>query len=125
MAKTILVGDDDPAIRDLVKRVLQGAGYDVILAKNGDDAMVAASEQDPDLIILDILMPGLSGLEVLDRLKKQSATQDIPVVLLTGVSDRKTILKGLDLQAIDYITKPFSVEELIATVQKALGDYSR
>ncbi len=125
MAKTILVGDDDPAIRDLVKRVLQGAGYDVILAKNGDDAMVAASEQDPDLIILDILMPGLSGLEVLDRLKKQSTTQDIPVVLLTGVSDRKTILKGLDLQAIDYITKPFSVEELIATVQKTLGDYSR
>jgi two-component system response regulator MprA len=114
MAETILVVEDDRHIRDMVRRGLLFEGYEVEVAEDGENALRIARERMPDAVILDIMLPGMSGLEVCNRLRSASA---VPILMLTArdaVQDRVT---GLDAGADDYMVKPFSFEELLARLR--------
>lgn len=111
---TIAVIDDDVYIGDLIERLLRGSGYDVLRAYSGTEAKLLLSAQKPDLILLDLMLPGLSGEEVLSNI------QDIPVIVVsakTDISDKVSLLRG---GAADYLTKPFHTEELLARVDVQL-----
>lgn len=116
-ARRILVVDDAADTRLIVASALRGAGFEVAQADSGDAALAMVERNPPDLVLLDIDMPGMSGLEVLTKLK---ATQAIPVILLTGLDRENDRVAGLDLGADDYITKPFFAKELAARVRAAL-----
>lgn len=112
MAARIMVVDDDPKITSFLRRGLALEGYDVVVANGGTEALRMVAEQVPDLIILDIMMPGVDGLEVCRRIR--AAGERLPILMLTArdtVSDR---VKGLDMGADDYLVKPFALEELLA-----------
>ncbi|HZV12190.1 MAG TPA: response regulator [Candidatus Kapabacteria bacterium] len=113
----ILVVDDEQLIQQLISFKLRSAGHNILLASNGEEAIALAEEQLPDLIIMDVTMPVLSGVETLARLKSDPRTVAIPVIMLTGYSAEKSIAEGLELGAEDYITKPFSPSELAARVE--------
>jgi DNA-binding response OmpR family regulator len=117
MPEKILVIDDDPDICEIVQVNLEGAGYEVFLASDGATGLEVAKEIKPDLIILDILMPILDGWQVLDRLVKDPRTADLPVVMLTCKGEDTDILRGLDGGAVEYVTKPFYPENLVASVK--------
>jgi two-component system phosphate regulon response regulator PhoB len=112
----ILVVDDEPDITALVAYHLAKAGYRVTTASNGSDALRAASEQRPDVIVLDLMLPGLSGLDVLQALRKQDETRDVGVIMLTARREEADRIRGLSLGADDYLTKPFSPNELTLRV---------
>jgi two-component system, OmpR family, alkaline phosphatase synthesis response regulator PhoP len=116
-AKKVLVVDDDIKIVELVKIYLARDGYSVITAFNGDDALRLAREAHPDLIVLDIMLPGIDGLEVSRKLRGES---DVPIILLTAKTTEQDRIAGLDLGADDYVTKPFSPKELAARVRAVL-----
>src|SRR5688500_2873934 len=105
----VLAVDDEPTIQQMLKLQLNLDGFEVVSVESGHEAMVAFEAHEPDVVILDVIMPGTSGLEVLTWIRKRSA---VPVLLLTGMSDNQHKVEGLDLGADDYITKPFSPEEL-------------
>jgi len=109
---TILVVDDNPDMLDIAKTILEGSGYGVQTANNGLDIFSRLEEQKPDLIILDITMPYIDGLEVLERLKGTAETSSIPVILLTVKVQHEDVLKGYKLGADYYITKPFNSSQL-------------
>jgi len=114
----ILVAEDEPAIADFIEHGLSAEGYAVTVTANGDDALSAALSQDFALMILDRMLPGRDGIEVLERLR--SAKPELPVIMLTaraGIDDR---VEGLDAGAIDYMTKPFAFDELAARVRAHL-----
>jgi len=113
----ILVVDDDPVSLKVLEKSLRNEGYGVVTATDGLPARKLASEAQPDLIILDIMMPGEDGFQVMDNLKKNSRTAGIPVIFLTGRDELDTKLKGFDLGAVDYITKPFFGQEMLARVR--------
>lgn len=118
MKAHILVVDDDPRITDLLRRILAFEGYSVAIAATGNDALNRALERPPDLIILDIMLPGLNGLEVAQRLR--AAGDTVPILMLTArdaVADR---VQGLEIGADDYLVKPFAPEELVARVKALL-----
>jgi len=117
MPEKILVIDDDPDICEIVKVNLEGAGYDIYLASDGAAGLEIAKAIKPDLIILDVLMPILDGWQVLERLVKDPGTADIPVVMLTCKGEDSDILRGLDGGAVEYVTKPFYPENLVASVK--------
>ncbi|HEX5414397.1 MAG TPA: response regulator [Chloroflexota bacterium] len=123
MPKTILVVDDDPDICEIVQVNLEGAGYEVIIAADGAAGLQAAQTRVPDLIILDVLMPELDGWRVLEELVKDSRTADRPVIMLTCKGDDQDVLRGLNLGAVEYITKPFYPEGLVASVRLLLDRY--
>jgi CheY-like chemotaxis protein len=110
----ILVVDDLPQNLDLLVHVLEREGYELILATDGAQALDIAAKEMPELILLDILMPDMDGLEVCRRLKSDSSTQDIPVIFLTAKAEE--ILTGFEVGAVDYVTKPFRIPELLARV---------
>ena len=116
MTQRILVVDDEPDITALVAYHLAKAGYRVSTAANGTDALKAATEQRPDVIVLDLMLPGLSGLDVLQALRKQEDTRDVGVILLTARREEADRIRGLSLGADDYLTKPFSPNELTLRV---------
>lgn len=120
MPQTILVAEDQQHIRSLIEYKLRNSGYTVIGVEDGITALRKAAEIKPDLILLDIMMPLMTGFEVLAALKQNEATRHIPVVLVTAQSKEDEIVKGLDLGAEDYITKPFSPNELAARVKTIL-----
>jgi sigma-B regulation protein RsbU (phosphoserine phosphatase) len=113
----ILVVDDDPVSLKVLEKSLRNEGYGVVTAADGPPARQLASEAQPDLIILDIEMPGENGFEVMSRLKQDSRTAAIPVIFLTGRDELDTKLKGFDLGAVDFITKPFFGQEMLARVR--------
>jgi two-component system KDP operon response regulator KdpE len=119
----ILVADDDPPILRLVRLKLQTEGYAVITAANGQEALEALSEHNPDLVILDVMMPVLDGFETLQRIRQ---TSSVPIILLTARSGGQDKVRGLDRGADDYVTKPFDPDELAARVaallRRASGD---
>jgi len=115
--KTILVVDDEPKITQLVRDYLERAGYGVRLAADGRSALTAARTERPDLIILDLGLPGIDGLDVTRELRKAS---DVPIIMLTARGEESDKLIGLELGADDYVTKPFSPKELVARVRVVL-----
>jgi len=117
--KTVLIVDDDEDAIELLKNYI-GNDFNVIVAKSGEDALRVAKERKPDLILLDIVMPGMDGWEVLKRLKSDRDTADIPVVIVSIVAEKR---KGLYLGAVDCLTKPVSKEELLYTLVRALRRY--
>lgn len=118
MGQRILVVDDDPAITSVLRRGLAYEGYQVFSANDGSDGLAQAREQEPDLVILDIMMPGLDGWEVLRRLR--SADTGLPVLMLTAKDAPADQAQGLNAGADDYVVKPFHFEVLLARVQALL-----
>jgi DNA-binding NtrC family response regulator len=114
----ILVVDDEEIIRHLFQRTLEEAGYNVVTAANGEEALQEVNKSEPEMVLLDIRMPGLSGMEVLSKL-----TNDYPnicVIMVTAVGDTKTAVEAMKLGAYDYITKPAQAKDVVRRVQKAL-----
>jgi two-component system, OmpR family, phosphate regulon response regulator PhoB len=120
MTHRILVVDDEPDITALVAYHLAKAGYRVSTASGGAEALKAAAEQRPDVIVLDLMLPGISGLDVLQALRKQPDTRDVGVILLTARREEVDRIRGLSLGADDYLTKPFSPQELTLRVAAIL-----
>lgn len=117
----VLVADDDPDILALVAFRLEKAGYAVVTADNGEDALALARERRPALAVLDVMMPRMTGYEVTKQLREGEATKDIPVILLTARVQEADVARGFEAGADDYIKKPFSPQELRARVQAILG----
>lgn len=120
--KTILIADDDPDVVTVVKKILQGGGYEVRCAYSGREVLAWLQEERPDLIILDVKMPEMDGFEVLKRLKTDPATSSIPVILLTGKGQYQDILAGYQLGADYYMNKPFTGTQLINGIHLFLGE---
>src|SRR3954469_2862424 len=116
----ILVADDEPVNRALIERRLQREGYRVLTAQNGRDAVEKAQAALPDLVILDVMMPVMDGMEACRRIKENETTRDIPVIFLSARDETEMKVSGLILGANDYISKPFKAEELIARVSVAI-----
>jgi two-component system phosphate regulon response regulator PhoB len=120
MTYRILVVDDEPDITALVAYHLARAGFRVSTAHNGSDALKAAREERPDMIILDLMLPGVSGYDVLAELRQREETRDVGVILLTARREEPDRIRGLTLGADDYLTKPFSPQELSLRVRNVL-----
>jgi two-component system, OmpR family, KDP operon response regulator KdpE len=116
-AGKILVVDDDPQIRRVMKATLVGHNYEVIEARTGEDALEKIPPEQPNLVLLDLNMPGMGGLETCQAIR---ATSDIPVIILSVRNTEKDKVAALDAGADDYVTKPFSIEELLARIRAAL-----
>jgi len=120
MSHRVLVVDDEPDITALVAYHLAKAGYRVSTAANGPDALKAAREERPDIVILDVMLPGVSGYDVLAELRRREETRDIGVIMLTARREEPDRIRGLSLGADDYLTKPFSPAELALRVSALL-----
>jgi two-component system phosphate regulon response regulator PhoB len=119
-APSVLVVEDEPAQREVLIYNLEAEGYGVSRAEDGDEALVLVQEAQPDLIILDWMLPGVSGIEVCRRLKANSGTRSIPVIMLTARGEEADRVRGLETGADDYVVKPYSVNELMARVRTQL-----
>ena len=117
---TVLLVEDESAQREMLAYNLEAEGFDVITADNGEDGLILVDENDPDLIVLDWMMPQLSGIEVCRRLKSNSKTRQIPVIMLSARADEVDRVHGLETGADDYVAKPYSVIELMARVKAHL-----
>ena len=117
---TVLLVEDEPAQREMLAYNLKAEGFDVITADNGEDGLILVDENDPDLIVLDWMMPQLSGIEVCRRLKSNSKTRQIPVIMLSARAEEVDRVRGLETGADDYVVKPYSVIELMARVKAHL-----
>ena len=118
---TILVVDDQPANLRVVRTLLERHGYAVITAGSGEEALATASAQAPDLMLLDMIMPGMDGFTLLAQVKQRPELLRLPVVFLTAAHDRELLLRAFDAGAVDYVTKPFMPEELLARVNAHVG----
>ncbi|MGD0337720.1 MAG: hybrid sensor histidine kinase/response regulator [Bacteroidota bacterium] len=121
----ILVIDDDDILREMVVTVLRGAGYIALEAENGSEGIDLARSDSPDLIICDILMGNVDGFSVLEQLRASESTATIPFVIMTSLSDRGSVRKGMTEGADDYLIKPFSLNDLLAAVQTQLAKHQR
>ncbi|PIE28119.1 MAG: response regulator [Micrococcales bacterium] len=120
-ALRILVADDDRDIRDLVTFKLQQAGHRVTAVENGVQALESARRERPDLLVLDVMMPGLSGVDVTRELRTDSEFAAVPIILLTAKAQETDVEAGFAIGADDYVTKPFSPRELVSRVQAVLA----
>jgi DNA-binding response OmpR family regulator len=118
MGHRVLVVDDDPTVSDVVRRYLEQAGCEVRLAGDGADGLAAIAAERPDLVVLDLMMPGIDGIEVCRRLRRQ--LPDLPVVMLTALGEEADRVMGLEVGADDYVTKPFSPRELVLRIRSVL-----
>lgn len=117
-AKKILVVDDEEHVVAAIVTNLQLEGYEVIPAYNGTEALELVREEKPDLVVLDVMMPEMNGWEVLQSLKTDPATEDLPVIMLTALSQDRDIERGWELEANAYLTKPFDPAKLIRIVRE-------
>lgn len=117
MEETILVIDDEVKIIEVIKLYLENGGYSVIQATNGAEALKKQSEFNPDLLILDLMLPDISGEKVCERIREES---DVPIIMLTAKSSEESILNGYSIGSDDYVTKPFSPKQLVAKVNAVL-----
>ena len=117
----ILVVDDEKDLSALVSLHMKMAGFEVMTANNGEKALELSHEENPDLIILDLMLPKIDGWQVCEQLRQNAATKDIPVIMLTARTQIEDKLKGFEAGADDYVTKPFSPRELVARVKRVLA----
>ncbi|MFO7703755.1 MAG: phosphate regulon transcriptional regulator PhoB [Halopseudomonas sp.] len=118
--KTILIVDDEAPIREMIAVALEMAGYECIEAENTQQAHACIIDKQPDLILLDWMLPGTTGIELARRLKRNEMTAEIPIVMLTAKGEEDNKIQGLEMGADDYITKPFSPRELVARLKAVL-----
>ena len=122
MSKTVLIADDEPNIVISLEFLLQQDGYQVQVAHDGQEALEAIRRQAPDLVLLDVMLPRLSGFDVCQKIRENPAWQHLRIVMLTAKGREVEIGKGLALGADAYITKPFSTQELLAQIRGLLAD---
>lgn len=120
MVTKILIIDDESDVADIVAMNLKSEGYKTITADNGESGLAKAKAEVPQLIVLDLMLPKMSGLDVCKALKREAATARIPIIMLTAKSDEVDRIVGLELGADDYVTKPFSPRELLLRIQSIL-----
>ena len=118
--KTVLIVDDEPAIREMIAVALEMADYECLEAADALEAHALIIDRQPDIILLDWMLPGTSGIELARRLKKEDTTADIPIIMLTAKVEEDNKIRGLEVGADDYITKPFSPRELVARLKAVL-----
>ncbi len=118
--KTVLVVEDEEDILALLHFNLIKAGYDVICATCGEEGLNSVTEHKPDMVLLDLMLPGIDGLEICRRLRTQESTKDTPIIMLTAKGEESDVVKGLELGADDYVTKPFSIKVLLARVNTVI-----
>lgn len=116
--KKILIVDDEVDFADMLKMRLEANGYDVVAAHDGEEGIAAAQAENPSLILLDVMMPGLDGYQTLKRLKATRGTEYIPVVMLTAKGETKSIFKAQDIGVTDYLIKPCDSKELLEVLSK-------
>ncbi|OZG75058.1 phosphate regulon transcriptional regulatory protein PhoB [Hahella sp. CCB-MM4] len=119
-SKQVLIVDDEPAIREMIAVALEMADYDYLEAGDAREAHSLIVDQKPDLILLDWMLPGVSGIEFARRLKRDQSTSEIPLIMLTAKTEEDNKIQGLEVGADDYITKPFSPRELVARLKAVL-----
>ncbi|GEN23754.1 phosphate regulon transcriptional regulator PhoB [Halomonas cupida] len=119
-AKTVLIVDDEAPIREMIAVALEMADYRVLEADNAQSAHAIIVDHQPDLVLLDWMMPGTSGIELARRLKREETTAELPIIMLTAKGEEDNKIQGLDAGADDYITKPFSPRELVARLKAVL-----
>jgi two-component system phosphate regulon response regulator PhoB len=117
---SVLIAEDEGALVTLLRYNLEREGYRVLEAKDGEEALLVASEEKPDLILLDWMLPQLSGIEVCRRLRTRMETRNMPIVMLTARGEENDRIRGLDTGADDYLTKPFSMTELLARLRAVM-----
>lgn len=117
MARNVLVVDDDPAVRRVLVQALQLEGYKVSTADDGEQALAVLEANHPDLVVLDVMMPKISGFEVLQRIRDTDSTSNLPVILLTAKSATEDVWEGWRRGVDYYMTKPFDVEELLTFIE--------
>jgi two-component system phosphate regulon response regulator PhoB len=120
MAVNILLVEDEPAIQQMVGMALRKAGYDVAMASDATEAQTQIAGQLPDLMLLDWMLPGISGVEYARQLKKSDLTREVPIIILTARGEESDKIRGFDSGADDYVTKPFSPRELLARINAVL-----
>jgi two-component system phosphate regulon response regulator PhoB len=120
MKPYVLVVEDEPAIAELLRYNLEAADFEVGMAADGDEALMAVAERQPDLVLLDWMLPGLSGIEVCRQLRRKRETRNLPIILLTARGEENDRVRGLDSGADDYVVKPFSPGEVVARVRAVI-----
>jgi two-component system alkaline phosphatase synthesis response regulator PhoP len=118
--ETVLVVEDEEDISELIRYNLEQAGFNVLATSSGEEGLDAARRQHPDVVLLDLMLPGVGGLEVCRRLKKDPQTGSIPIVMVTACGEEADVVSGLELGADDYVTKPFSPRVLVARTRAVL-----
>ena len=121
MGKKVLIADDEPNIVTTLEFLLQRNGYEVTIARNGDEALLLIEQHQPDLVLLDVMMPLKSGYEVCQRMRERTDWRHIKIIMLTAKGRDVEMSKGLSIGADLYITKPFSTQELMARINGLLG----
>ncbi len=119
--KKVLVLEDEPAVQTLIFKQLTSQGFEVTVAGDGLDGLVKLESVKPDLIICDVMMPNLDGIEFVKAIKSHGDTQKIPVIFLTAKTDPRSMIDGINVGARFYVTKPFQLDDLLAKIQRALG----
>jgi DNA-binding response OmpR family regulator len=122
MSKTVLIADDEPNIVISLEFLLEQDGYRVLVARDGNEALEAIAREVPDLVLLDIMLPRLSGYDVCQRIRQDPAWAKVRVIMLTARGREVEVTKGLALGADAYVTKPFSTRDLLDQVRQLLGD---
>ena len=117
---SVLVVDDEPDIREVIRFALEGAGFQVLEAGHADEARKLLVSENPDLVLLDWMLPGRSGLELAQQLKQNASTRSVPIIMVSAKGEEEDRIKGLDTGADDYIAKPFSPREMVARVNAVL-----
>ena len=120
LGKTILTVEDERPIREMVRMSLEKAGFDVLEAEDGERAMVVIADHRPDLVLVDWMLPGMSGIELARRLKHADATSELPIIMVSARGEEEDKIRGLEIGADDYVAKPFSPRELIARIKAVL-----
>jgi len=121
MAKKILIIEDDKFLRELISRKLSGEGFDVAEAVDGEEGVKKIKEDNPDLVLLDLILPGIDGFEVLSKIKEDPKASPIPIIILSNLGQREEVEKGLKLGAIDYLIKAhFTPGEIIEKIKNIL-----
>lgn len=118
--QTILVVDDEKDLLDLIEYNLKKEGFNVLKAENGEEGIAVAKEKNPDLVLLDIMMPKMDGMQAVEEMRKDDQLKNIPIIFLTARSDEKTEVEGLNKGGDDYITKPISTTKLISRIKAVL-----